>query len=107
MDSSLKQVPAAADGRGAPSDGRGAPAAGANVTQIIDRLPAAQFEDIKPGASVVVSGAKGSDADKVTAILVVTNADMLIRMATTPSGRGGTVVFGSNDGGGLSVLGLQ
>lgn len=99
-DSAVKQGPAAADNRGA------APA-GANVTQIIDRLPVGQFDDIKPGGSIVVSGTKGSDADKVTAILLVTNAEALIRMATTPSGRGGTLVFGSNEGGGLSVLGLQ
>ena len=81
--------------------------AGANVAQIVERLPAGKFEDIKTGTSVVVSGTKGSEADKVTAILLVTNADLLIRMATTPSGRGGTLVFGSSDGGGLSVLGIQ
>jgi hypothetical protein len=28
-------------------------------------------------------------------------------MASTPSGRGGTLVFGAGDAGGLSVLGLQ
>jgi hypothetical protein len=99
-DSSIKQMPEAADGRGAPP-------AGANVAQIVERLPAGKFEDIKTGTSVVVSGTKGSEADKVTAILLVTNADLLIRMATTPSGRGGTLVFGSSDGGGLSVLGIQ
>jgi hypothetical protein len=43
----------------------------------------------------------------LTAIVIVANADQLIRMASTPSGRGGTLVFGSADGGGLSVLGLQ
>jgi hypothetical protein len=101
QDSSLKQMP------NAPADGRGAPPAGGNIAQIVDRLPAAKFEDIKTGASVVVSSTKGSDADKVTAILFVTNADLLIRMASTPTGRGGTLVFGSNDGGGLGGLALQ
>jgi hypothetical protein len=85
----------------------GSPAPGANITQIVDSLPAAKIEDIKPGASIVVSGVKGQDADKVTAILIVTNADTLIRLATTPSGRGGTLVFGSSDGGGLNVVGMQ
>jgi hypothetical protein len=99
-DSSIKQMPEAPAGGGAPP-------AGANVAAIVERLPAGKLEDIKTGASVVVSGTRGSEADKVTAILLVTNADLLIRMASTPSGRGGTLVFGSNDGGGLSVLGIQ
>jgi len=99
-DSSVKQMSGAAEGAGAPP-------AGGNIAQVIERLPAGKFEDIKPGTSVVVSSTKGSESDKVTAILLVTNADQLIRMATTTSGRGGTLVFGSGDGGGLSVLGLQ
>lgn len=99
-DTTIKQMPLAADGRG------GAPAGG-NIAQIVDKLPAAKIEDIKPGAAVVVSSTKGSEPDKVTGITVVTNADLLIRMASTPSGRGGALVFGSGDGGGLSVLGLQ
>src|SRR5262249_3794987 len=99
-DSSVKLMPGAAENRGAPP-------AGGNVAQIVERLPSGKFEDIQPGTSVVVSSTKGSEADKVTAILLVANADMLIRMASTPSGRGGTLVFGSSDGGGLSVLGLQ
>ena len=102
-DSSIKQLPAAADGRG-PAPGGGP---GANVSQIVEALPVGKFEDIKPGTSIVVSSAKGSDADRLTAILLVANADLLIRMASTPSGRGGTLVFGAGEGGGLSVLGLQ
>jgi hypothetical protein len=100
-DSTIKQMSAP------PPDGRGpAPAAG-NVAQIIEKLPAGKLDDIKPGTSIIVSSTKGSEADKVTAIMVVANADALIRMASTPSGRGGTLVFGGNDGGGVSVLGLQ
>ena len=99
-DSTIKQMPAAA------ADGRGGPAAG-NLSQMIDRLPAGKIDDIKPGTSVVVSSTRGSEADKLTAIVIIANADQLIRMASTPSGRGGTLVFGSGDGAGLSVLGLQ
>src|SRR5262249_29933819 len=98
-DSSLKQMSGPAESGTTPS--------GANITQLLDRLPAGKLEDIKTGTSVVVSSTKGSESDRVTAILLVTNADALIRMATTTSGRGGTLVFGSGDGGGLSVLGLQ
>jgi hypothetical protein len=102
-DSSIKQLPVAADGRG-PVPGAGP---GASVSQIVEALPVGKLEDIKPGTSIVVSSAKGSDADRLTAILLVANADLLIRMASRPSGRGGTLVFGAGDGGGLSVLGLQ
>jgi hypothetical protein len=97
-DSAIKQMPAAADGRGAPAPG--------NVAQIIESLPAAKLEDVKPGTSIIVSSTKGSQDDRVTAILLVANADLLIRMATTPSGRGGTLVFGAAGGGGLDVLAL-
>jgi len=100
-DSTIKQMPAA------PADGRGQGPAAGNLSQMIDRLPAGKIDDIKPGTSVVVSSTKGSEADKLTAIVIVANADQLIRMASNPSGRGGTLVFGSGDGGGLSVLGLQ
>ena len=83
------------------------PAPNSDFYELIETLPAGKLEDIKPGTSIVVSSTKGSDADRLTAILLVANADLLIRMASTPSGRGGTLVFGNADGGGLSVLGLQ
>jgi hypothetical protein len=103
-DSVIKQMPAATPlGDG----GRGPAPAGGNLAQIIEKLPAGKLEDIKPGASIVVSSTKGSEPDKVTGITIVANADALIRMASTPSGRGGTLVFGAADGGGISVLGLQ
>jgi hypothetical protein len=100
-DSTIKQMPAA------PGDGRGQGPAAGNLSQVIDRLPAGKIDDIKPGTSIVVSSTKGSESDRLTAIVIVANADQLIRMAGTPSGRGGTLVFGSGDGAGLSVLGLQ
>jgi len=98
-ESTIKQISNA-------TEARGAPAAGTNIAQMIDTLPAAKFEDIKPGTSVVVSSTKGAQADKLTAILLIANADLLIRLATTPSGRGGTLVFGAAGGGGLDVLAI-
>ena len=91
----------------APADGRGQGPAAGNLSQVVDRLAVGKIDEIKPGTSIVVSSTKGSEADKLTAIVIVANADQLIRMASTPSGRGGTLVFGSGDGSGLSVLGLQ
>jgi hypothetical protein len=96
-DSTIKQFPAGGRGQ--------APAAGANPSQLIDTLPAAKIDDIMPGTAVVVSSTKGTQEDKVTAILLVANADPLIRTAT-PSGRGGTLVFGSGGGGALDGLTL-
>ena len=96
-DSVIKQMPNPIDGRGGPPG---------SVGQLIDTLPAARVEDVQPGTSIVVSSTKGLETDKVTAILLVTNADLLIRMATTPSGRGGTLVFGAGGSGGLDVLAL-
>lgn len=94
-DTTIKQMPASA------------PAAGGSIAQLIEQLPAGRVEDIKAGTPIVVSSTKGSEPDKLTGITVVINAEALIRMAGTPSGRGGTLVFGGADGGGLSVLGLQ
>jgi hypothetical protein len=100
-DSTIRQMPPP------PADARGGAPGAANIAQIVDRLPSGNIEDINPGSSVVVSSTRGAAADKVTAILVIANADALIRMASTPTGRGSTLVFGGGDAGGLSVLGLQ
>jgi hypothetical protein len=108
-DSRIKQMP-----NSPPSDARGGPpapsgprgnAAPPNLAQMVENLPAGKFDDIKPGSSIVVSSTQGTP-DQVTAILLVTNADLLIRMATPPGSRGGVLTFGSGggSGGGLGVL---
>ena len=48
---------------------------------MIERMPAAQLEDLKPGETVVVSSTKGARSDQVTAILLVANAEALLRLA--------------------------
>ena len=59
------------------------------------------------GTSVVVSSTQGARADEMTAILLVTNADLLIRLATPPGQRGGVVTFGAGvGGGGFGVLNI-
>jgi hypothetical protein len=47
----------------------------------MERLPAARFEDLKVGGSVIVTSTKGAQSNAVTAILLLTNADFLVRMA--------------------------
>jgi hypothetical protein len=69
------------------------PGPGPDINQIVERLPLGEIGDIKPGQTVIVSGTKGANPDELTAITLVTNADMLIRMSAGPPRRppsGGT-----------------
>jgi hypothetical protein len=57
---------------------------------MLERLPAAKLEDLKPGQTIVVSSTKGATNDQVTAITLLSNADFLIQMASRqPAARGG------------------
>jgi hypothetical protein len=93
--------------------GRGpgaAPAPGApkmpDMSQMLERMPAAKFDELKPGEKIVVSSTKGAKPDEITAIMLLGNADLLIQMATVPSGRG---AGGNAAGGGMNLggAGLQ
>ncbi len=59
-----------------------------DLAQMIERMPAAKLEDLKPGQTIVVSSTKGAKADEITAITLLANADMLIRMATMAAAGG-------------------
>jgi hypothetical protein len=77
---------------GPPAGGRGGlPGGGFDINQMLERMPAATVEDLKPGATVVISSTKGARSDQLTAILVLSNAGMLIQMASAMNGgnRGG------------------
>ena len=76
----------------------GGPGSGFDINQMIEHMPAARFEDIKPGTTVVISATKGGKDDRVTAVLVLSNAGMLIQMASAMSGggRGGAAQSGVN-----------
>jgi hypothetical protein len=75
------------------------------MAQMIERMPAAKLEDLKPGEMIVVSSTKGAKSDEITAITLLSNADMLIRMATTAA-PGGARPQGAA-GGGPSLGGLS
>ena len=62
---------------GMPAGRGGAP----TLAQMVDTMQAGTFDDIKPGQTIVVSSTKGAKTDHVTAIMLLTNADTLIRMA--------------------------
>jgi hypothetical protein len=117
-DSQIKKMPDMAGmmmGRGgapgaAPSAGPGGPPAGAgrmpDMSQMVERMPAAKFDELKTGEKVVVSSTKGAKPDEITAIMLLGNADMLIQMATVPSGGRGAG-GGAPGGGGMGMGGLQ
>ena len=103
-DSQLKKMPnfgamgGGAPGGAAPAGGRsGAPGAGGgpmmagrggggfDLAQMIDRMPPAKFDDVKPGETIIVSSTKGAKSDEITAITLLSNADGLIRMLTMMS----------------------
>jgi hypothetical protein len=77
--SQLKTMP---DMRAMMTHGPAAPApAQFDIQSTMERLPVANFEDLKVGGSVIVTSTKGAQSDAVTAILLLTNADFLVRMA--------------------------
>ena len=100
-DSQIKKMPdfEGATGGGPPAGAmvmrgggppNGMPGGPPDLAQMLDRMPAARLEDLKAGESIVVSSTKGATAGQITAIMLVANADMLIRMASMQSGaRGG------------------
>ena len=112
-DSQIKKMPNMAGmmmGRGgAPGGAPGGPPGGGahmpDMSQMVERMPAAKLDELKMGEKIVVSSTKGAKPDEVTAIMLLGNADMLIQMATIPSGRGAGA--GAPGGGGMGMGGLQ
>ncbi len=114
-DSQIKKMPAMAGmmmGRGGPPAGGppGAAPGGApkipDMSQMLERMPAAKLDELKAGEKIVVSSTKGAKSDEITAIMLLGNADMLIQMATVPTGGRGAG-GGVPGGGGMGMGGLQ
>jgi hypothetical protein len=93
-------APGAPGGAGRPGGGMpgGMPGAGPggtrpggppDISQMLERIPPIRIEDLKPGESILVSSTKGASAGRITAIMLVANADFIIRMATMQSGGNG------------------
>ena len=103
--------------------GKGGPPGGGgfDINQMLERMPAVKLADLKPGSTVVISSTKGARADRLTAIMVLSNADMLLLMASTMSGANragmqaagsgamgvGAMMGGGSDSGSLGGLGLS
>ena len=101
-DSQIKRMPDMA-GRGGAPPTVGGGARMPDVAQMLERMPGAKLDDFKTGEKIVVSSTKGQKQDEITAIMLLGNADMLIQMATVPSGRGA----GAGAGQGMGMGGLQ
>lgn len=109
-DSQLKQMfsmppMAAGAGRGSMPPGAprgGGPGAGFDINQMLEHIPAVKLEDLKPGTTVVITSTKGAKSDRITAILVLSNADMLIQMASAMKGASG----GGPGGAGMNAGGM-
>jgi hypothetical protein len=109
-DSRIKQMPSFPGMGGAPGAGgppAGGPPAGIppgggpTLAQMVEMMPAGTIEDVKPGQTVVVSSTKGLTSDRVTGIMLLANADMLVRMATAQSGAGAATGNRPDGAGGL------
>jgi hypothetical protein len=59
----------------------GRPGGPPDFAQMIERMPPATLESLRPGETIAVSSTKGAKADRLTAIVLLANADMLVRMA--------------------------
>lgn len=121
-DSRIKQMPSFSGMGGAPGGGgrpSGAfsagrppgglnampPGTGPSLAQLVEMMPAGTIEDVKPGQTIVVSSTKGATSDRVTGIMLLANAEMLVRMASAQSGAG--AAFNRPDGAGAVPQGMS
>jgi hypothetical protein len=85
-----------------------------DIAQMVERMPSITLDGLKVGDTVVMSSTKGAVENEYTAIVLLDNAEMLIRMATTQrtvaTGAGGAGMQGAGGaqgmGGGLGGLEL-
>ena len=86
-------------GRGGPPPGAGGPPNGMpgrslpaadsgppDIVRMVEQLPPGSQENLVAGKSVIISSTKGLKPDEMSAITLVVNADMLIRMASMARG---------------------
>jgi len=88
-DSQHKRMPAFPSGAGRPGPMPQGNRAGGppDFMHMIERLPAARIEDIQAGETIVVSSTRQPRPDQLTAIMLLSNADFLVRMAAARAAR--------------------
>ena len=90
--------------------GRGAMPA-MDINAMLERMPLAKVEDLKPGEIIVVSSTKGAKSNEVTAIVMLANAESILQMIAAQSGGGRSGIPGAGGmggmmgGGGMDALG--
>ena len=69
-------------GGGGPGGGGpgGGPGRGFNINDMLERLPTISLVDVKVGDTIVVSSTQGVDPTRLTAISLVSNADVMLTM---------------------------
>ena len=112
--------PPGGTGRGAMPAGGPGGAAGRggmpamDINSMLERMPLAKLEDLKPGETIVVSSTKGAKSTEITAIMMLANAESILQMIASQSGgsgipgaggMGGGMMGGGGMGGGMDALG--
>jgi hypothetical protein len=94
------QTPAAAPssaGRGGMPGAPGGGGRGGDVSQMLDNLPAMPLSELKPGDAVMVSTTQGTEAGRVTAIMLLAGVEPLLTASPTATR---DIMSGWNLGGG-------
>jgi hypothetical protein len=111
-DSQIKKMPdmpgmraGGPPGMGPP--GMGPPGMGMDINAMLERMPPAKLEELKAGETIVVSSTKGAKSNEVTAIMMLANADGILRMIAAQSGggRGSGMTGAGGMSGGMDALG--
>jgi hypothetical protein len=81
-----------------------------DVAQMVERMPTVALDALKVGDTVVMSSTKGAVDNEFTAIVLLDNAEMLIRMATAQrsgaAGAAGAAQGGMGAGAGMGAGGM-
>ena len=89
--------PGAGRGGGMGGPGGGGGGRGGDVSQMLDNLPALPISELKPGDAIMVSTTQGTEAGRVTAIMLLAGVEPLLTASPTATR---DIMSGWNLGGG-------
>lgn len=84
-----------------------------DLSQIVERLPKITVGEMKPGETIIVASTKGASPDRLTAITLLSNADVIIAMQQRQQQQAGGRQQSAGPGmggwnmGDMSMLGMQ
>ncbi|HYJ86406.1 MAG TPA: hypothetical protein VEW46_10140 [Pyrinomonadaceae bacterium] len=73
-------MPGGGQGSSGPGTAGTRGAGGPNIQEMLDRLPTISTADLKAGDTIIVSSTRGADPTRVTAITLISGADVLLAM---------------------------